>query len=193
MGSGAQWLFLCSNRSSIRCKLRLTTTTMNIEPATARDTQAIVSIFIANRDDLGLFQESEVEVRRNLRDFLVARDASGKAVACAGLHRDTVQLAEIFGVAVLPSLQGQGIGGMLMRKCTERAAASQITRLWLATVKPEYFARYSFHPISRWSLPTSVLVRKLRQVFQQPARRWIPALLGRHTFMEYDLLSNQPS
>ncbi len=164
---------------------------MNIEPATARDVQAIVSIFVANQDDPGLFQESEVEVRRNLCDFLVVRDASGKAVACAGLHRDTAQLAEIFGVAVLPSLQDQGIGEILMRKCTERAVASQITHLWLATIKPEYFARYSFRPISRWSLSTSVLVRKLRQVFQQPARRWIPALLGRHTFTERDLPNSQ--
>lgn len=167
--------------------------TMTIESATVQDTQAITSIFVANRDDPGLFQESQAEVRRSLRDFLVARDANGKVVACAGLHRDSNALAEIYGVAVLPELQGQGIGAMLMQKCKEEAAANQVTHLWLATIKPEYFRRYSFRPISRWSLPTSVLLRKLRQVFQQPVRRWGPVLLGRHTFMECNLVDEQTS
>jgi len=118
--------------------------TMKVESATPRDTQAIVSIFAANQDDPGLFQESEAEVRRNLKDFLVARDAAGRAVACAGIHRDSAELAEIFGVAVLPEFQGQGIGAALMGECKERAAASQLTHLWLATVKPEYFRRFRF-------------------------------------------------
>ena len=161
---------------------------MTIEPATVKDVQAIVSIFIANRRDPGLFQEPEVEVKRNLQDFLVARDAKGRAVACSGLHQDSAELAEVYGVAVLPELQGQGIGAMLMQKCKERAAASQLTHLWLATVKPEYFRRYSFHSISRWSLPTSVLLRKFRQVLRQPVQRWAPALLGRYTFMKCNLL-----
>ena len=164
---------------------------MTIESARVADTHSIVSIFIANKDDPGLFQESEAEVRRNLRDFVVARDVNGAVVACLGLHRDSDELGEIYGVAVLPQLQGQGIGAMLMQKSKERAVTGQLTCLWLATVKPEYFRRYSFYPISRWSLPTSVLLRKLRQVFQQPVQRWAPVLFGRHTFMKCNLLEKQ--
>ena len=166
---------------------------MTIDSAAAEDTQSIVSVFLANKSDPGLFQETQVEVRRNLRDFLVARDANGRVVACLGLHRDSAELAEVYGVAVLPELQDQGIGAMLMLKCQERSVAIQLTSLWLATVKPEYFRRYSFRTISRWSLPPSVLLRKLRQVFQQPARRWVPVLLGRHTFMKCDLREKQGS
>ena len=161
---------------------------MLIEPAKLEDTQGIVSIFIANKRDPGLFQERAEEVRRNLQDFLVARNENGTVVACLGLHRDSNELAEIYGVAVLPQLQGQGIGAMLMQKCRERAAANHLTDLWLATAKPEYFRRFSFRPISRWDLPTSVLLRKFRQVFQQPIHRCVPALLGRHTFMKCSLL-----
>jgi len=164
-----------------------------IESATVKDTQAIVSIFVANQDDAGLFQEPEGQVKRNVRDFLVARDPNGKVVACAGLHRDSAELAEIYGVAVLPELQGQGIGTILMRKCKEQAAVVQVAHLWLATIKPEYFRRYSFRPISRWRLPASVLLRKLAQVFQQPIQRWVPVLLGRHTFMKCNLLDGQHS
>lgn len=166
---------------------------MTIEPATVNDAQAIVSIFNANKHDRGLFQESQAEVARNLRDFLVARDANGKAVACSGLHQDSLDLAEIYGVAVLPKLQSHGIGAMLIRKCKERAAAGHLSHLWLATVKPAYFRRYSFHPISRWTLPASTLLRKFGQVFHQPVQRWIPALLGRYTFMKCDLIDGQSS
>lgn len=160
---------------------------MTVEPATAMDAPSIVSVFTANRGDPGLFQEPEAEVRRNCADFLVVRDTSGRVVACSGLHLDGGGLAEVYGVAVLPELQCKGIGAMLMWKCKERAVASKLTCLWLATVKPDFFRRYSFCRISRWSLPASVLFRKLRQVFQQPVQRWMPVLVGRHTFMKCDL------
>jgi N-acetylglutamate synthase-like GNAT family acetyltransferase len=166
---------------------------VTIEPATVNDAEAISSVFAAHRDDPGLFQESVAQVKRNSRDFLVARDTEGKVVACAGLHHDSAELAEIYGVAVLPEFQGQGIGTQLIRKCEEKAVADHVTHLWLATIKAEYFGRHSFHPMSRWDLPASVLLRKLRQVFQQPVQRWIPALVGRHTFMQRSLVDGRPS
>ena len=166
---------------------------MIIESATIADVQAIVSIFVSNRSDPGLFQEPAAQVQENLADFLVARDADGSIVACLGVHRDSNELAEVYGVAVLPRLQGQGIGAMLLQKCKGRALASHISLLWLATVKPKYFSRYSFRPISRWNLPTSVLLRKVRLVFQQPILRWLPTLFGRHIFMTCDLREGQGS
>ena len=158
-----------------------------IEPATIADIQAIAAVFISNRSDRGLFQEPVGELARNLADFLVARDALGSTVGCLGLHRDTGELAEVYGVAVLPKFQGQGIGTKLLQECKRRAVATDVSLLWLATVKPEYFSRYSFRPASRWDLPAAVLLRKFRLVFQQPVQRWVPVLLGRHTFMTCDL------
>lgn len=160
---------------------------MTIEPATMADLKAIAAVFLSNKSDRGLFQEPLPEIKRNLADFLVARDANGGVVACAGLHRDTDKLAEIYGVAVLPEFQGQGIGTTLLQECRRRAVAAHISFLWLATVKPEYFSRHSFGPVSRWTLPAPVLLRKFRLVFQQPVLRWVPALFGRHTFMICDL------
>lgn len=63
------------------------------------------------------------------------------------------------------------------------ADSSGIRDLWLATMKPEYFSRYGFQPVSRWGSPASALLRKLRQTLRQPSGRWLPALFGRHTFM----------
>ena len=58
------------------------------------DIRAIVSIFIANQGDPGLFQEQEAEVKRNLRDFLVqgrkreSRRMRGAASRFKGLSRN---------------------------------------------------------------------------------------------------------
>jgi amino-acid N-acetyltransferase len=160
---------------------------ITIGAARADEIVAISSLLAANRDDPGLFQESPAAIAEALEDFLVARTEQGETVGCAGLHRDTPELGEIYAVAVDPKRQGQGIGQQLMRACQEEASAKGILRLWLATIKPVYFERYGFQPISRWQLPASVLLRKLRMVFQQPAGRRLPALVGRHTFMCCDV------
>jgi amino-acid N-acetyltransferase len=156
---------------------------VTIESARTEDALAISSVLAMNRDDPGLFQESAIAVAGTLVDFFVARNEAGRIVGCAGLHRDSPELAELYAVAVVPQCQGQGIGRQLTQTCQERARMSGIRHVWLATVKPEYFSRHGFHPMSRWELPASVLLRKLRQTFQQPPGRWLPALLGRHTFM----------
>jgi len=156
---------------------------ITVELARTNDPMAISSVLAANSDDVGLFQESAIAVARALGDFFVARNETGEIVGCAGLHQDSPDLGEVYAVAVTPQCQGLGIGRRLMQACQEHARASDIQHLWLATVKPKYFARYGFQPISRWQLPASVLLRKLRQTFQQPRGRWLATLLGRHTFM----------
>jgi len=160
---------------------------VTIIPATAEDAPAISSVLAANRDDPGLFQESATAVAGALGDFLVARNEAGEIIGCAGLHRDSLEEAEVYAVAVTPQSQGQGIGGQLMQACQQGARAGGLRHLWLASVKPAYFSRYGFQPISRWELPASTLLRKLHQTFQQPAGRWLPALFGRHTFMRKTL------
>lgn len=156
-------------------------------PARPEHAVAISSVLAANRDDPGLFQESATAVLSTLRDFLVALDEAGKVVGCAGVHRDSPELAEVYAVAVVPQCQRQGIGRRLMQACQDRMRAGGFRHLWLATARPGYFSRYGFQPVSRWDLPASVLLRKLRQTIQQPVGRWLPALLGRHTFMRKTL------
>lgn len=161
--------------------------TTTIAPATTQDAASISVVLAANRDDPGLFQKSAAAVAHSIEDFFVARNITGEIVGCAGLHRDSPQLAEIHAVAVLPKCQGQGIGRLLMNACARRATEGRIPVLWLATIKPGYFSQYGFQPIPRWELPASVLLRKLAQVFEQPAARWLGALFGKHTFMRRTL------
>jgi amino-acid N-acetyltransferase len=161
---------------------------ITIRPATTGDAVAISGVLALNRDDPGLFQESGTAVARTLGDFFIAlKDA--EIVGCGGLHQDSPELAEVYAVAVRPQYQGQGIGRQLMEACQQRASSNGTRHLWLATVKPEYFSRYGFQPISRWELPAAVLLRKLRQTLQQPSGRRLPALFGKHTFMRCEVTS----
>lgn len=159
---------------------------MTVESARPSDAKGIVSVLAANRDDPGLFQKPEALVRATITEWLVAREGD-RVVGCASMHPESRQLAEVHGVAVLPEFQGKGTGDALIKECQRRASAQNIQRLWLATIKPEYFGRYGFRPFNQWSLPFATMRRKFRQVFDQPVGRWIPALFGRHTFMRCDL------
>lgn len=154
---------------------------VNVRAAAADDAERIHATLRANAADPSLFQQPLRRVRENLREFVVAEDA-GHVVGCAQLHRSREHL-EILAVAVAPEAHGRGVGGALMRACVDRATTAGAQVLWLATAKPAYFARFGFVPITKWRLPLRVLLGKLRLIFDQPARRWLPALFGRHTFM----------
>jgi amino-acid N-acetyltransferase len=158
--------------------------TVIIEAASERDVKLIASIFTANSHDPAIFLRSADDVSKNLKDFFVAKDTRGQIQGCAALHSYSPWLGEILSVAVLPELQGKGIGSRLVETCIQEARVKGIARLWLATAKPDFFARFEFKPISRWELPVFVIAFKLKQVYQQPLSRWLPALFGRFTFME---------
>jgi amino-acid N-acetyltransferase len=158
-----------------------------IESAQIRDAAGISAVLLANWADRGLFQDSASGISRNITDFVVARNEAGQIVGCAGVHRDPLPLAQLYSVAVAPQCQGRGVGGELIAAAMQSATLSGVERLWLATIKPDYFSRYAFRPMSRWVLPTSVLLRQLRRTLRQPTGRIVPALIGGYTFMVCDL------
>jgi len=161
--------------------------TIEIDSARMSDAAAISAILLTNRADRDLFQESASGISRHVTDFIVARNEAGDIVGCAGVHRGPSALAQLYSVAVAPPWQGVGVGGKLVSAATRAAILSGVERLWGATVKPDYFTRYGFRPISAWELPSSVLLRQLRRTLRQPPGRIVLALTGKYTFMDRDL------
>jgi N-acetylglutamate synthase-like GNAT family acetyltransferase len=84
-----------------------------------------------------------------LGELLVAVDATGAAVACAGL--------EVYGsagllrsVAVAAPLRGRGLGILLSTRMLERAAARGVRRVYLLTeTAAQFFPRLGFVSIDR--------------------------------------------
>jgi amino-acid N-acetyltransferase len=156
---------------------------MKTRSAEIKDAPHIVAVITANLTDPSLFRRSPKDIQRHIGDFVVASDDTGTIVGCAALHRHKGGIGEVLSVAVAPERHGTGVGGLLVIECLARARADGLKWVWLATLKPAYFARFGFAPMSRWQLPLGILAGKLGAVVQQPIRRWGPALAGRPTFM----------
>ncbi len=149
------------------------------------DILTIQSVLSANRSEVTLLQQPLREIRRNIRDFIIA-EHGGKAIGCVALHIYSIDIAEIRGISVLPDYQNRGVGRTLLNKCIEIAMSKDIQTLWLATEKSTYFERYGFKTISKWSLPILALINKIGLLFQQPATHWLHALRGRQIFMKFN-------
>jgi len=164
---------------------------LEVGPARDGEADSIAAVLAANAEDLSLFQRDAPDVARHLGDFVVARDGD-RIVGCAALKVHAPWLAEILSVSVLPERQGTGVGRRLVAACEARAAELGIATVCLATVKASYFARFGYAAGSRWAFllraaGPGVALNKLGAVFSQPPGRWVPALLGRHTWMRRDL------
>jgi amino-acid N-acetyltransferase len=95
------------------------------------------------------------ELYEEIRDFLVIREGE-RVVACAALHVDWEDLAEIRSMAVAEDKKRSGLGARLVKACLEDAAALGIKTVFCFTYKPEFFKRQGFVDIDKMELPRKV-------------------------------------
>jgi amino-acid N-acetyltransferase len=95
------------------------------------------------------------ELYEEIRDFLVIREGE-RVVACAALHVDWEDLAEIRSVAVAEDKKRAGLGARLVKACLEDADALGIKTVFCFTYKPEFFKRQGFVDIDKMELPRKV-------------------------------------
>lgn len=140
-----------------------------IEAASSADEDAILNLL--TRTDLPLDGAAE-----HLGGFLVARDAAGRVVACAGLERHG-NIGLLRSVAVAPDLQKSGLGSQLVAEIIERARTDGTAEIVLLTTTARKFfdKRFGFAETGRaqyddalknspeWTLPrcSSAIVMSL--------------------------------
>jgi amino-acid N-acetyltransferase len=95
------------------------------------------------------------ELYEGIRDFLVVREGE-QVVACAALHVDWADLAEIRSLAVAEGKKLTGIGAGLVKACLEEAATLGIETIFCFTYKPDFFRRQGFVDIDKMELPRKV-------------------------------------
>jgi amino-acid N-acetyltransferase len=95
------------------------------------------------------------EIYENIRDYFVVRQGD-RVIACAALHINWSDLAEIRSVAVAEDTQLQGIGAGLIKACLEEAAGLGITSIFCLTYKPDFFKKHKFVEIDKMELPRKV-------------------------------------
>jgi amino-acid N-acetyltransferase len=95
------------------------------------------------------------ELYEEIRDFLVIREGE-RVLACAALHVDWEDLAEIRSVAVAEDKKRAGLGARLVKACLDDAEALGIKTVFCFTYKPEFFKRQGFVNIEKMELPRKV-------------------------------------
>jgi amino-acid N-acetyltransferase len=95
------------------------------------------------------------ELYESIRDFFVIRD-DDRVVACAALHVDWSDLAEIRSVTVAEDYQRKGLGEQLVAACLQEAAELGIKTIFCFTYRPDFFKRQKFTDIDKMELPRKV-------------------------------------
>ncbi len=95
------------------------------------------------------------EIYENIRDYFVVREGE-RVIACAALHVNWSDLAEIKSVAVAEDSQRQGIGDRLVEACLSEAKGLGILTVFCLTYKPAFFERCGFSQVDKMELPHKV-------------------------------------
>ena len=95
------------------------------------------------------------EIYENIRDFFVVREGE-RVIACAALHVNWEDLAEIKSVAVAEDCQRQGLGNQLIKACLKEAKSLGISTIFCLTYKPGFFGSHGFAQVEKMSLPHKV-------------------------------------
>ncbi len=95
------------------------------------------------------------ELYENLRDFFVVREG-GRVVACAALHINWSDLAEVKAVAVAEEVQKRGLGKDLISACVREAGDLGLPIVFCLTYKPEFFEKQGFARVDKMKLPRKI-------------------------------------
>ena len=95
------------------------------------------------------------EIYEDIRDYFVVRKGS-QVIACAALHVNWGDLAEIRSLAVDEKEQHQSIGSLLAQACLREAKELGIPRVFCLVRKPAFFERHGFQLIDKTELPQKV-------------------------------------
>ncbi len=95
------------------------------------------------------------EIYENIRDYFVVREGE-RVIACAALHVNWADLAEIKSMAVAEDSQRQGIGDQLIEACFRESKELGIPTVFCLTYKPAFFEKCGFSQVDKTQLPQKV-------------------------------------
>ena len=131
--------------------------TYTIRKAIITDVKQIYALLRDYAEQGVLLGRSLSDLYDQLRDFFVAVDEhDGRVLGICGLHICWEGFAEIRSLAVVPDVKSQGIGRALVEACQAEAVELGITRLFVLTYVPAFFAKLGFDPVDKAILPHKV-------------------------------------
>ena len=122
---------------------------MSIRNALRADAEAIHRLITAHVADGTLLPRSVAEIRRDIRDFVVAEEA-GEVIGCGALYVYGTHLTEIRSITVRSDHRRRGVGRAIVRALLKRARGRDVC---LFTRAPEFFRAFGFEVIDRKRVP----------------------------------------
>ncbi len=129
--------------------------TYKAEKATIHDAAQIHKLINSFANKGEVLPRSLSEIYENIRDYFVVRQDE-KVIACAALHVNWEDLAEVKSLAVTREYQNKGIGDMMVDACLKEANELGITTIFCLTYAPDFFAKCGFALAEKKELPHKV-------------------------------------
>ncbi|MBA7506779.1 Amino-acid acetyltransferase [subsurface metagenome] len=126
-----------------------------VEKATIRDVTQMHKLINYFADKGEMLARPLSEIYENIRDYFIVRQGE-RVIACAALHVNWLDLAEIKSLAVAEDSQKLGIGNQLVEACLKEAEELGIATIFCLTYKPAFFEQLGFSQIDKMELPHKV-------------------------------------
>lgn len=126
-----------------------------VEKAKISDVAQMHKLINYFADKNEMLARSLSEMYENIRDYFVVRQGE-RMIACAALHVNWLDLAEIKSLAVAEENQKQGIGAQLVEACLNEAKELGIPTVFCLTYKPAFFEKFGFSQRDKMELPRKV-------------------------------------
>jgi amino-acid N-acetyltransferase len=95
------------------------------------------------------------EIYEDIRDYFIIKEDE-RVIACAALHINWADLAEIRSVAVAEDYQRKGVGERLIKACLKDSKKLGISTVFCLTYKPGFFEKLGFSIVDKMELPSKV-------------------------------------
>lgn len=135
-----------------------------IRKAKVKDVPGIHKIINHYAEKRIMLPRSLSELYENIQGFFVA-DYNGRVVACCSLGITWEDLAEIRALAVMPQHLKQGLGDKLVGVCQNEAKMLGVSRIFVLTYIPKFFARFGYRKVSKNKLPHKIWSECIRCPF----------------------------
>ena len=126
-----------------------------VEKAVITDAPQIHKLINHFADQGLMLPRSLSEIYENIRDYFICKKGT-QLVACASLHINWADLAEIKSVAVAEDSQKQGMGELMIQACLAEAEKLGIPTIFCLTYQSAFFEKFGFRQLDKMNLPQKV-------------------------------------
>ena len=127
----------------------------SLRPARIADVPALHGLIIYWAERGKVLPKTQAYIADHVDEFLVA-ELHGAFAGAGGLHVDSLEMAEVRSVVVIPEYQGRGLGTMLVNALIERARERGVARVYCLTNLTSWYASMGFEVIDKKTAPDRV-------------------------------------